>query len=168
MTSRSGRNLGLRAILFMFLAYAGMILVLFALAESLRPNLIDATAHATAALLTVLDAGAHTEGPVVVSRYGSVLIIYECTGIFPIVIVMSAVLAFPCGWRWKLLGLSLGVSIMLVLNQVRILSLVYLTYLNAEMMERVHHIVWPTFIIFSTAVLFVIWARAAYHERHGR
>src|SRR5262245_49079029 len=118
--------LGLRAILFMALAYAGMMVVLFLAADSLRPRLVDLTARCTASILTLLGGGADASGSLVTSRYGSVEIIYECTGIFPVVILAAAILAFPSAWRSKIIGLGLGIPIILLLNQVRLISLVFI------------------------------------------
>jgi exosortase/archaeosortase family protein len=148
-------------VLFMALAYVGMMIALFAAVDSLRPFLIEVTARSSALMLTLLGAGGRSEGAVVTSAYGSVVIIYECTGVFPGILLVSALMAFPSGWRPKLSGVCLALPGMLVLNQVRILSLVYLGHFDPDSMEMVHHIIWPAIIVFCTAVLFVLWARSA-------
>ena len=151
----------------MLLAYVGMMIVLFAAADTLKPRLIDLTARCTASLLTLLGGGAHAAGSLVTSHYGTVEIIYECTGIFPIVILAAAIIAFPAGWRSKAIGLSLGIPIILVLNQVRVLSLVFIERFVPAIMGPVHHLIWPAMILFSTTVLFLFWAKTALNGRQG-
>ena len=166
------RALVMRAVLFIVLAGGGMGLTLFVGLYQLRPPLVGATARVTAFLLSMCGGAAHAEGPLVLSNYGDVLIIYECTGILPMVILTSAVLSFPARWQTKLLGAGVGLVGMFALNQIRILSLFFMGFVaTRSTTDTAHHLIWPALISMSTVFFFVRWAKRArcgYQENGAR
>jgi len=161
LSPKPGLALKSRAVLFMILAYVGTIVALLVVSDTLRARWILLTAHCTAWFLDLLGAEGRSYGSMVTSIYGSVNIIYECTGVFPLILLTSAFAAFPSGWRSKLIGLSLALPFMLALNQLRILSIIYLGVLVPESVDTIHHIIWPAIILFCTSLVFIAWARNA-------
>ncbi len=85
-------------------------------------------------------------------------IIGECTAYYPMSIFVAAVLAFPAPWSRRLLGVLLGVPVMLLINQVRLVSLCYIYRPYRELFDTIHIVVWQSLIIFFTVVLWIIWA----------
>lgn len=160
-----GRRLAVRAFVFMGLAYGGTAVVLLVLGETFKGALIGITTRFTSFLLSALRVEHGLRGKFLTTPFGSVEIIYECTGIFPLVLVSAAMVAFPCPPARKLLGVAVASAFILVLNQVRIVSLIYLNHLAPDMLPTVHLVVWPCVIVFSSAVLFVAWARSALDGR---
>jgi archaeosortase B (VPXXXP-CTERM-specific) len=84
-------------------------------------------------------------------------IIGECTAYYPCTIFVSAVLAFPAAWTRKLLGVVLGVPAVLLVNQVRLVSLCYIADAFPEQFETIHIVVWQSLIIFLTVLLWIVW-----------
>src|SRR5688572_24465135 len=109
--------------------------------------LIRATARASAWALWPIDPQAYAHGALVVSRFGPTEIIYECTAVFPIMIFASAVLAFPVAWRARVRGLVIGTIGLLAINEVRILTLIWITGSLRDAFETVHLVVWPAVLI---------------------
>ncbi len=80
-----------------------------------------------------------------------------CTGIFVVAIYLSAVLAYPSRVREKLKGLLLGASTILILNLIRVVSLMYIGLHLPEFFETAHLLVWQSLIIFSALLVWIYW-----------
>ncbi len=80
-----------------------------------------------------------------------------CTGIFVVSIYLSAVLAYPSRGGEKLKGLLLGASTILVLNLIRVVSLMYIGRYLPQFFETAHLLVWQSLIIFSALVVWIYW-----------
>jgi len=80
-----------------------------------------------------------------------------CTGIFVVAIYLSAVLAYPSGAAQKLKGFLLGTSAILVLNLIRVISLMYIGRYIPDFFETAHLLVWQSLIIFSALLVWIYW-----------
>jgi len=115
------------------------------------------TARATALALWLIGMGGHAQGTTVYSEVLPVRIIAECTGIVPILLFTSAVIAYPCRWRPKLLGILLGVPAILLCNLIRLVSLCLVGHWFPEAFEVTHLLVWQSLIVFLTIVVWIVW-----------
>lgn len=124
--------------------------------------------HATAAMLAgalwLLGAGGQTVGTVVTSKIFSAEIITECTAIFPIMIFLAAVIAYPSGWKKKLWGIVLGVPAILFVNLIRLVTLFYIGYWFPNVFEAAHLLVWQSLIIFFAVLFWLIWVELFVHR----
>ncbi len=88
-----------------------------------------------------------------------------CDAFEPIAIFLSAVLLFPASVRLKLIGVASGIPILLVLNQLRIITLYIagahsITLFGKEhewYFNLIHLQVWPVIFIIATLVLLANW-----------
>lgn len=141
-----------------FLGVFGLVMVVLSLTRGwLEPRANAWTATLAALALRLLGQEGEAAGTLVVSSMTPVEIIWECTGITPIGIFLSAVVAFPASWKAKGLGLLLGVPTLLLINLVRVVSLVYVAHLAPEAFETAHVFVWQSLIIFLTVLLWLLW-----------
>ncbi len=116
------------------------------------------TAQLMARIMTLLGQDTQASGVHVTCSLCKFQIIGECTAYYPISIFVAAVLAFPTAWRRRLLGVVLGVPVMLLINQVRLISLCYIYKPYNDLFEVIHIVVWQSLIIFFTVVLWILWA----------
>ena len=58
-------------------------------------------------------------------------------------------------WRARLLGLVAGFPILLLVNQVRLVSLCYIDRWYPRALETVHMLVWQSLIVLLTLLVFV-------------
>jgi exosortase family protein XrtM len=77
-----------------------------------------------------------------------------CEGFEGIFLIVAAILAFPAGWKPKLLGIVAGCLLMYGLNQFRIALLFYTLRLNPTWFNPLHGIIGPTFIIIVGCLFF--------------
>lgn len=154
--ARHGRTL--RAWAVLLFSYA-VLVKLVSLDDSwLEDAAVRATAKLTAGALALLGQAGRADGGLVTSTIFSAQIIPECTGVFPTLLLVAAVLAYPCGWRDKLLGIALGVPTMMFINVVRLVTLFYVGYWRPDVFEAAHLVVWQSLMIFFTVAVWLGWA----------
>ena len=150
--------------IFLFLAY---LLALFAL-ELLQP--IDehiilpftaGIAKVSVWLVGLFDANAIAYGKVLESTKNGFAISIErgCNGVEAVIILVSAMLAFPAPWKNRLVGIGLGFIAIQALNLVRIISLFYLGQWNRTWFDWFHLYLWQALIVLDALVAFLIWLR---------
>jgi exosortase H (IPTLxxWG-CTERM-specific) len=89
-----------------------------------------------------------------------------CNGVEAVIILVSAMLAFPAPWKHKLAGIGIGFVAIQLLNLVRIISLFYLGQWNRTWFDWFHLYLWQALIVLDALVVFLIWLRyLPYDER---
>jgi exosortase H (IPTLxxWG-CTERM-specific) len=117
------------------------------------------TADATYFLLSWLGVDAVREGNVIAHAQGfAYQIYYSCTGFILMLSLAVSILAYPSRLTEKTVGIALGVPILFVLNQVRLVHLFYVGIFDAEQFEYVHHVLWEYLMILIVASLWLSWA----------
>jgi exosortase H (IPTLxxWG-CTERM-specific) len=97
--------------------------------------------------------GCHLSSP----RF-SVTIFNGCNGLITSLIFVSAVLAFPAGWKAKLVGVVGGLVAIQLINLVRIVSLFYIGVFFPELFNESHIFVWQSIVILAGVSLWIFWA----------
>lgn len=114
-------------------------------------------------LVAFFDAEVVTYGKVIQStRNGfAIEIMAGCNGVEAMIVLASAVLAFPSSWKHKLLGLGLGFVAIQSLNVVRIISLFYLGQWSLTAFQWFHLYIWQALLILDALLVWLIWLRYA-------
>ena len=84
-----------------------------------------------------------------------------CNGINVIVLLWSAILAYPASLQWRLMGVTAGLAAIQLLNLFRLISLFYLGQYNHSLFEFAHEYLWEWLIIIDGIVVFNLWIRHA-------
>jgi exosortase H (IPTLxxWG-CTERM-specific) len=125
--------------------------------EVLEPYLA-LNARVTAALLRSGGDAATAEGAVLDGARFSLEVRAGCDALEPAALFAAAVLAFPAPPRRKLSAFLLGVSALLIINLVRILSLYYIGVHLPSYLSLVHTSVWQPLFILLVACFWLVWA----------
>ncbi len=96
---------------------------------------------------------------------GGIQIVAGCNGVEAVLILLSAILAFPSPWKNKLIGMALGFLAIQSLNLVRIISLYYLQRWSMVWFDWFHLYLWQALIILDALVFWLIWLRWLPRER---
>ena len=88
-----------------------------------------------------------------------------CNGVEAVIILISAMLAFPAPWKHRLIGIGLGFLAIQALNLVRIISLFYLIQWNRVWFDWFHLYLWQALIVLDALIAFLIWLRYLPRER---
>ena len=150
--------------ILLFLVY---LAVLFAL-ELLQPvdrhvilPFTAAIAKISVGIVGLFDAHAVAYGKILQSTSNNFAISIErgCNGVEAVIILVSAMLAFPAPWKNRLIGIGLGFLAIQALNLVRIISLFYLGQWNRVWFDWFHLYLWQALIVLDALVAFLIWLR---------
>lgn len=82
-----------------------------------------------------------------------------CNGLEAVIILFSAIFAFPAPFKNKMIGFVAGFFAIQLLNLVRIISLYYLGQWNYTAFEWFHLYLWQALIILDALVVWLIWLR---------
>jgi exosortase H (IPTLxxWG-CTERM-specific) len=120
-----------------------------------------AIAHVSVWLMRLFDHSvvAHDNDILNALTGGGIQIVAGCNGVEAVLILVSAVLAFPAPWSHKLAGIGLGFLAIQTLNLVRIISLFYLHEWNHVWFEWFHLYLWQALIILDALVFWLLWLR---------
>jgi exosortase/archaeosortase family protein len=125
----------------------------------------DAAAQVAGAFVAVLyDGDAVVERNLIIHGDFKFEIIPECTGLEVIALFAAAVLAFPTSWVNRGRALLRGTGMLLLLNLVRIVSLVYVGARSETALEYGHYYVWPIFILTAGLGIWLFWIAEAARE----
>lgn len=130
------------------------------LAEHVYPLAVGSVSAAAINAISP-DARARAEANSVKSTRAQLDIVRGCDGSGVVFIVTAATLAFATSMRRKLVGLLLGLVVVYVINQVRIVGLYFVVANRVEWFPFLHTYLAPTLIILLVCVYFSWWTRWA-------
>lgn len=81
-----------------------------------------------------------------------------CNGVETALLLAAAVLAFPAGWRQRLLGFFLGFFAVEIVNLVRVVSLVWIGRHRPALFDSSHTVIWQSAVVLFGVLLFLFWA----------
>lgn len=118
-------------------------------------------AKASATAIHLFDGTTISQGKLIQNASGTFIVSIErgCNGIEAVIILISAILAFPAPWKHKLMGLVFGFLAIQVLNLVRIVSLFFLGLWNQVWFEWFHLYLWQALIVLDALIVFLVWLR---------
>lgn len=126
--------------------------------DDLLGGLRVAVATGAVEVLRALGLPIVARGEVIHGPGTPLMIVNECTGIDATILLVSAIAVFPAGLLQKLVGLACAVAVMMVLNFVRILTLVWVGNYSPGWLEVGHLYVWPPIVILVGVGTLLIWA----------
>jgi archaeosortase B (VPXXXP-CTERM-specific) len=116
------------------------------------------TAKASGAILSIFSSDIHVDGVLVSSNLFSMRVVALCTGIVPIMIFLSAVIAYPCRIKPKLVGIVMGTIVICLINLVRMVTIFYIGSYAPSFFDTAHGLMWQSLIILIAILLWLFWA----------
>jgi exosortase/archaeosortase family protein len=113
-------------------------------------------ASATGFFLNLFGGGVTVSGNSVSSSAWSMNIVTECTAIVPMIILLSAILAYPSPIRDKAIGIPLGLVALFVLNLVRTFSLFHIGSAFPSFLDTAHFLVWQSVMILAALIFWIL------------
>ena len=108
------------------------------------------------------EVGARADGPRIKAPGGGLNVLNGCEGTDVVFLLTAAMLISPLAWRWRLAGLAVGLPLVFVLNQGRVLALFYAYRSDRAWFELLHGVVAPLALIVVVGAFFAWWM-----SRHG-
>jgi len=150
-------------LLFIFLFLSGNIIFILSIPQ-LKPILVDKiTVYPTLKLINLItpDEKIHIENSGVITGSVSMSILSGCEGTQGVLILTSALLAFPMKIKEKIFGILLGTCFIYIFNLTRLVSLYYILKYNPYFFDLTHTYVGQISLIFIGVIFFVLWVEKA-------
>lgn len=158
-------SLGWRRLLAFGLLFGAFYVALeLAWTQGLSHVMIDIATVEPAAWIARLitgDTQIQALGSRVTSPTGSINVLFGCEGTDVLMLLTSAVLVTPVGWRTRLLGALAGCVFVFILNQVRVVSLFLAIRTHRSWFAPLHGLVAPLAMVVLVTVFFLFWLRGA-------
>ena len=97
------------------------------------------------------------EGNSLISSQGQLNILNGCEGLEVLFLLIAAFLAYPFGWRRRLLGIAAGTVFVYGLNQVRIVVLWEVILRRGEWFGLFHGVILPLALVTLCAFFFLLF-----------
>lgn len=122
-----------------------------------------ATVKSAVALLNLIspEVQAVAQGSRIKAPGGGINVLNGCEGTDILFLLTAAFLAFRMPWRKRLAGLGLGVVLVQLLNQMRILALFHAYRDDRELFDLLHTVVAPLVLLAVAAAYFHAWTYRA-------
>jgi len=163
--ARAGPRVALRFGLGLPLVAASMIGAMLYLGPvvAARDRLLDGTVTAATVLMPLVGYEVRRDARdarVLRAADGhGVRIAPECDGLPAVVLFLAAVVVSPVAWRRRLGFGVLGTLALLLLNQVRIGHLLWLSDRAPDVFHDAHEAWWPAGLVAAGGLMFLLWAR---------
>lgn len=120
----------------------------------------DATVGVAAQLLQWLapELSVRAQGARLVAPGGGLNVLAGCEGVDVALLLVAAMGVAPLPWRTRLAGLALGLPLVFVLNQVRVLLLFHAWRVDRGWFELLHGALAPLVLVLLVGLYFMAWA----------
>ncbi len=139
-------------------ASAAALLVWIAGSDSAMAGLQRLLAQITSGILNLFGQQTTVAGSVVSSELFGINVVTACTGLFTTGLFLIAVVAFPTGWRSKLIGAGIGLGGIFLVNVIRLVSLFFIGVHLPGFLDPAHQLVWQSLLIVFAVALWLLWA----------
>jgi len=116
-----------------------------------------ANAAAAAALTRLFGFEAKAAGTLLSAGSASLSVKGGCDGVHAVLILASAVMAFPVRWGRRFLGILMGAIAIFGFNILRLVSLLLIAAYFPAQLEFFHVYVWQTLIALLALGTFILW-----------
>lgn len=114
--------------------------------------------QASGATLNLLGQNVTLHGTVIRGSRFAVNIRNGCNGIEAMLIFLAAMLAFPASWKSRLIGLTLGILVIQIVNLVRVIALYLTGVYFPRIFDSSHTVIWQTIVVLFAVLLWIFWA----------
>lgn len=125
----------------------------------------DAIVRPAAALINAFTPATHAQasGAFLDAPGGSLNIEIGCDGMEGIFLLIAAFAATPLSLLSRISGVALGIMVVFVVNQARIVALFYSSRTNQALFSQLHLVIGPILIVTTVSLYFYAWL--AYSSR---
>jgi archaeosortase B (VPXXXP-CTERM-specific) len=152
------------------LVFLGLLVVLTTtfpfLSDKFNPQLtwlMVVTADLTGLFLKLFGLTVRVSGRVVSLPNFSVEVVGECTGLYEMLIFLAALIAYPAGWKKKLMGAVLGIPFLYVINIVRMIFITVVGNWSPQTFDFLHLYFWQVAMILIIVSVWVLWIEKVVH-----
>ena len=132
----------------------------------IQPHILFTYANLAGILLNMLGENTTVFGEVISSSQFAVNVKRGCDAIEPMALFSSFIIVFPKSWKQKLLGLSVGLSLLFILNIIRIITLFLMGVYYPDYFDYMHLEIWQLLFIILSFLICGIWMKYPLQEKN--
>jgi exosortase H (IPTLxxWG-CTERM-specific) len=141
-------------------SFVGLAVLYFWLRDGTKLDpFLAFNASVTTAIVNLMGARAATDGAMILAGESSFRVIAECTSLIPTGVLVSMIVAWPSTLKQKMTGLGLGITLLFLVNVVRIVSLFYVAKVAPGHLDFAHFYVWGALTVLLIVAIWYHWAR---------
>ena len=159
-----------KAIVKFCLVFVGLLIFLAItfpyLTDKFNPQvywLNAATAEVTGFFLKIIGIATRVSKTIVSLPNFSVEVVGECTGLYEMLIFLAAMIAYPAGWKKKLIGAGLGIPFLYAVNIVRMIFIMVVGNWSPKTFDFMHLYFWQVAMILIIVSAWVLWIEKVVH-----
>jgi len=159
-----------KAIVKFCLIFLGLLVVLATtfpfLSDKFNPQLtwlMVVTADITGFFLKLFGLTVQVSGRVVTMPNFGIEVVGECTGLYEMLIFLAAMIAYPAGWKKKVMGAVLGIPFLYVINIIRMIFITLVANWSPKTFEFLHLYFWQVAMILIILSVWVLWIEKVVH-----
>jgi len=159
-----------KAIVRFCLIFLGLLIILTTtfpfLSDRFNPQLtwlMVATADVTGFFLKLFGLTVRVSGRIVSLPNFSIEVVGECTGLYEMLIFLAAMIAYPAGWKKKLIGAGLGIPSLYVINVIRMIFITMMGNWSPQTFDFLHMYFWQVAMILIIVTVWVLWIEKVVH-----
>ena len=159
-----------KAIVRFCLIFVGLLIVLATtfpyLTDKFNPQvywLNATTAEVTGFFLKPFGMSTRVSGTIISLPNFSVEVVGECTGLYEMLIFLAAMIAYPAGWKKKLMGAALGIPFLYAVNIVRMVFIMVVGNWSPKTFDFMHLYFWQVAMILIIVSTWVLWIEKVVH-----
>jgi len=122
-----------------------------------------ATAEVTGFFLKIIGMTTRVSETIISLPNFSVEVVGECTGLYEMLIFLAAMIAYPAGWKKKLIGAGLGIPFLYAVNIVRMMFIMVVGNWSPKTFDFMHLYFWQVAMILIIVSAWVLWIEKVVH-----
>ena len=155
------------------LIFLGLLIILTTtfpfLSDKFNPQLtwlMVVTADLTGFFLKLFGLTVRVSGRLVSMPNFSIEVVGECTGLYELLIFLAAMIAYPAGWKKKLIGAGLAMPFLYAVNLIRMIFITLVANWSPKTFDFLHMYFWQVAMILIILSAWVLWIeKVVYYER---
>jgi len=151
------RNMVMLKFVFLFFLFLAIFYVLFYSIFMHKDFSREFTAQIVGFLLSLFGISASVDGYAIMVPNFTLNVIYECVGIFSMIVYSSFVLAYPTYLKKKLVGIAFGIPSLFAIAVVRLSFLLVIGMKYPDIWDYFHLYFWQLSLIIFVILLLLLW-----------
>jgi exosortase/archaeosortase family protein len=130
--------------------------------EPFSKKILSGYAHISSFLLNLFGQDTRVFEENITSSAFSISVRKGCDAIAPMILYIFGIVFFPVNYKHKLRGIGIGITVLAVVNIIRIFSLFLIgKYTNQRFFDIMHVDIWQILFIMITLFIWVQWLKKA-------
>jgi len=118
---------------------------------------INSTSYLSGLILHIFDSSINTNNQIIAGKTFNIILSFGCEGSEPLAVFAAGIFAYPSDFKSKIIGLTIGLPLLYVLNIFRIILLYVIGTTYHQLFDIFHTTLFPIIFILFALFFWIIW-----------